>query len=138
MKKLCFLILLFISASVGREIYGYFSSLSGAFEGYKDHAAKMARSGAHEQTLEPVEGHLVDVSYILESVKREGRNNVRLAAIQSLHYETGFGVGNWGDRRIAKTRHDVIMVRKDGRWQISELQRGVTEITRLADSLGTE
>ncbi len=138
MKKLIFVLLLFFSASVGREIFDYFSSLSEAFGAYKELATKMAHVDTHQQTLEPVEGYIVDVYYILESVQREGLDNVRLVAIQSVHYKKGFGIGNFGERRVLKTRHDVLMVRADGLWQISELQQSATEVTRLGDALSTE
>ncbi len=98
----------------------------------------MAVSQRYEPPFKPLEGYILDVTYILQSIDYEGRNAVRLVAIQSVHFQKGLPGLNWWARKIAKTRHRARMTKAHGRWQISELESDATEVSTLADSFGAK
>lgn len=135
MKRLSLVLFLFVLTSAGSEVLHYSSALSEAFSAYKEQATIQAIEQRHGPSLEPLEGYILDVTYILQSIDFEGRNTVRLVAIQSVHFQKGLPTLNWWARKIAKTQHRVLMTKAHGRWQVSELEADATEVTTLADSL---
>jgi hypothetical protein len=138
LKRLSLILILFVVASAGSEILHYSRSLTEAFQAYQDQATTMAIEQRYNPRFEPLEGYILDVTYILQSIDYEGRNAVRLVAIQAVHFQKGLPTLNWWARKIAKTKHHALMTKAHGYWQISELQEDATEVTDLLDSIGTE
>ena len=138
MKRLSVVLAFFVLISAASEIYLYSTSLTEAFGAYKEQATTIARARRHDPPFKQLGGYILDVTYILVSLEHEGRNAVRLVAIQSVHLQRGLPTLNWGSRDIARTRHRALMRKSHGRWQISELEEDTTELTNLVDSFGTE
>ncbi len=138
LKRLSWILVLFVLASAGSEIFHYTNSLAEAFGAYQDQATTIAKARRHDPPFKPLGGYIIDVTYILVSVEQEGRNAVRLVAIQSVHFQRGLPTLNWGARKIARTRQRALMTKSHGRWQISELEEDTTEFATLADSFETK
>lgn len=128
MKKVYWFLSLLILVNVGIEIYVSLDDVAKASRAYQDEATLLAHSRRLEPPFTEIHGHIVDVTYILESMQRESDHAVRLVALQSVHFRKGASIGNWGSRRIARTRHHVLMIKTEGRWRISQLEEGGTEI----------
>ncbi len=138
MNKLSFLIVLFILACIGNEVYVYLNSRSDAFQNYKDYATEMAYENRRWPPFSSIEGSIVNVVYTLVSLEHEENDVIRLVAYQSVHFRKDFSLLKVGDMDIAKTRHDVLMTQEDGSWQVVELLPGLTEVKSLRDSVELE
>ena len=115
--------------SIGRGIADFMDARFGAIRAYQDQASAIARSRRHEAPFNAIPGRVVNVTYRLLSIEVEHPDELRLVAVQSVHFQKGSQLGNLVGRKIAQTRHDVLMAKDGDQWVISELNQGITEVT---------
>jgi hypothetical protein len=128
-KKLSLLLWLMVFMSIGRGVADFVDARFGALRAYQDQATAIAKALRHKPPFEEIPGHIVNVSYRLLSIECEDPYELRIAAVQSVHFQKGSQLGNLVGRKIAQTRQDVLMIKNGDQWEISELEQGVTEVT---------
>lgn len=129
MKKLFGILWLLLFLIVGTGIYDYVSSQTKAFEAYQEQARTIVVKRRHKPPFEKIEGRIANINYILISIEHEDRGRLRLTTEQTVIFQKGNRLANWEGRKFAKTRHDVLMTRTDGLWEISKIQEGTTTIS---------
>jgi hypothetical protein len=137
-RKCGFVLVLYILACIGRDLYDHFSSRNDAFRAYQEEATRLVKSRRHDPTFESVEGYIADVLYRLESLEHEAEDKIRLVAIQAVHFQRSGVINSWVGRKVAKTRQRVLMTRDRGTWRISELEEDLTEVSNLGDAFAEE
>lgn len=130
MKKLAWLLAIFVVATAIHEAYQYFAPVAEAYRSYREEARAQVLTRKDDSHFRGIEGNVLDVSYSLESAERQSDGTVRIVVIEAIQFQkaTDLGLGN---RRIAKTRQQVIMRRFEGRWVVSDLMEDQTEVTEL-------
>jgi hypothetical protein len=118
-----------IFMSIGRGVADFVDARFGAIRAYQDQASEIAKSRRNQSPFVTIRGRLVNVSYRLLEIECEHPDELRLVAVQSVHFQKGSQLGNLVGRKIAQTRHDVLMTKDGDQWVISELKQGVTEVT---------
>ncbi len=133
MKKLSFVLALFILACIGREAYEHLAVPYRAYRVYQERATAMARERRSEPPLASISGIMTDVFYSLETLDREAENKVRIVAVQSVHFERGTLVQTLGSREVARTRQHVVMMQIGDDWEISQFEEDATELSTVKD-----
>ena len=133
MKKLSFVLALFILACIGREAYEHLAVPYRAYRVYQERATAMARERRSEPPLAAISGIMTDVFYSLETLDREAENKVRIVAVQSVHFERGTLVQTLGSREVARTRQHVVMMQIGDDWEISQFEEDATELSTVKD-----
>jgi hypothetical protein len=128
-KKLSVILWLLLFSTIGRGVIDYLSSQTAAFEAYREQARAMAAERRHQPPYEEIEGRIVNISYRLLSVEHDARDQLRLSTVQSIHFQKGLRLANWEGRKIAQTRHDVVMRRTESGWEISRIQEYATTVS---------
>jgi hypothetical protein len=132
-KKLSVILWLLVFASIGSGVIDYVSSQTGAFQAYQEQARAMATDRRHIPPYKEIEGRIVNISYRLLSIEHEARDQLRLNTVQSVHFQKGFRLANWEGRKIAQTRHDVLMKRTKDGWRIFKMQEYSTTISTFGN-----
>lgn len=132
MKWLWALLFLFVLATAIKEGWDHFGPMAQAFRAYREEAEPLARSLRNDPRFRDVEGHIIHVSYQLESAERTDGGAVRIVVVESVHFQRVSESGPFGNRRVAKTRQRVLMSRKGSDWAVSRIEEDATEITELA------
>lgn len=133
MRKLPLVLLLYVLACIGREVFDYFETRLQAYRAYQSQASVLAKERRHQAPFDSIDGYIVDILYRLDSIERSTEHEVRIVAVQSVHFQRGLSVGNWGGRRIARTEHRAVMRRHGRDWQICVLHEGSTEVADLGN-----
>lgn len=131
MKKLWWLLAIFIVATAVREGLQHLGPIAEAYRAYRDAASAGAREKLGDPRFRDIEGSLIDVDYRLESGEHEGDGRVRLVVVESLRFQKLSESGPFGNRRVAQTRQSVLMSLVGDEWVISELAEEPTEIQSL-------
>lgn len=132
LKKLLWLLVIVVIATAIKDVVGYFGPMAAAFRSYRDEAATLEIGRAKAKTLRDIEGHIVDVSYHLESAEPAGDGEVRLRVVEAIQFQRGSEMQAFGNRRVAQTRQLVLMRRVDGQWAISRIEEDATEVVDLS------
>ncbi len=121
------------------DVVGYFGPMAEAYRSYRDEAKALAIDRGKTQSFRDIEGHIVDVSYHLETAEPVGDDEVRLTVREAIRFQKVSEMKPFGNRRVALTRQYVLMRRVDGRWVVSHIEEDATEITELTElDLGDE
>jgi hypothetical protein len=129
MKKLGWLLAIFVVATAVREGYDYFGPLAQAYRTYREEARAQILSRKDDARFGSIEGSVIDVSYSLESAEHLSDGSVRIVVLEAVRFRKGTDPGPLGDRWVAKTRQRVVMRRAEGRWVVSDLVEDETEVT---------
>lgn len=132
MRKLWWLVALFALATALREGIVYFGPMARAYRAYCDEAEAQVRARGGDPRFQGIEGQIVDVSYRLESSERREDGSVLLVVVEAVHFQKFSESGPFGNRRIAQTRQQVEMSPVEGRWVMSNLREGPTEVKDLS------
>lgn len=132
MKKLWWLVALFALATAVREGIDYFGPMARAYRAYSDEASAQVRGRRGDARFQEIEGDIVDVGYRLESAERREDGSVLLVVLEAVHFQKFSESGPFGNRRIAQTRQHVEMSQVEGRWVVSDLREGTTEVKDLS------
>ena len=139
MKKLLLFLAFVIVVTALRDVVGYFGPMAEAYRSYRDEAKALAIDRGKTQSFRDIEGHIVDVSYHLETAEPVGDDEVRLTVREAIQFQKVSEMKPFGNRRVALTRQYVLMRRVDGRWVVSHIEEDATEITELTElDLGDE
>ena len=136
MKKLLLFLAFVIVVTALRDVVGYFGPMAEAYRSYRDEAKALALDRGKTHSFRNIEGHIVDVSYRLETAEPVGDDEVRLTVREAIQFRRVSEMKPFGNRRVALTRQYVLMRRADGRWVVSHIEEDATEITELADING--
>ncbi len=136
MKKLLLFLAFVIVVTALRDVVGYFGPMAEAYRSYRDEAKALALDRGKTHSFRTIEGHIVDVSYRLETAEPVGDDEVRLTVREAIQFRKVSEMKPFGNRRVALTRQYVLMRRADGRWVVSHIEEDATEITELADING--
>lgn len=131
MKKLWWLLAIFVAATAVKEGFDHLGPIAEAYRAYRESAAAEARTKLGEPRFRDIEGSLIDVDYRLESGEREGDGRVRLVVVESLRFQKLSESGPFGNRRVAQTRQSVLMSLVGGKWVVSELVEEPTLVQSL-------
>jgi len=131
-KKLWWLVALFALATAVREGIDYFGPMARAYRAYSDEASAQVRGRRGDARFQEIEGDIVDVGYRLESAERREDGSVLLVVLEAVHFQKFSESGPFGNRRIAQTRQHVEMSQVEGRWVVSDLREGTTEVKDLS------
>lgn len=131
MKKLLLLLAFVVVVTALRDIVGYFGPMAAAFRSYSDEATAAALERGKSKSFRDVDGHIVDVSYHLETAEPVGDGEVRLTVREAIQFQRVSEMKPFGNRRVAVTRQYVWMRRIDDRWVVSHLEQDATELTEL-------
>jgi len=134
-KKISLLLMLFVLACVGRELFDYISARQAAYLAYEDQATKLARSHRRDLPFADIGGYIIDVMYDLESITRKTEHEFEIVAVQAVHFQRGLPFLNWGARQIVKTRQKALMRRSEGQWLVSELEENTSAPAYLSESV---
>lgn len=133
MKKLWWLLAIFIAATAVKDGLDYFGPIAEAYRAYREVAIAEAGSKRDDPRFSGIEGNLVDIDYRLESGEKEGDGRVRLVVVESLRFQKLSESGPFGNRRVAQTRQNVLMTLVKGEWIVSELVEQAPEVRSLDD-----
>jgi len=133
-KKLLWLLAIFIMATAARDVFLYFGPMASAYRTYRDEANARALAEGKPKALGQVEGNLVAVRHRLESAERVGDDRVRLVVVEVLQFQRFSETMSHGNRRVAQTRQYVLMSRIDDEWIVSRVEHDATELTELTDT----
>lgn len=131
MKKLLLFLAFVVVVTALRDVVGYFGPMAEAYRSYRDEATTLALDRGKTQSLRDIEGHIVGVSYRLETAEPMGDEKVRLTVREAIQFRKGSEMVPFGNRRVALTRQYVSMSLVDGRWVVSGIEEDATEITEL-------
>ena len=138
MKKLLLFLAFVIVVTALRDVVGYFGPMAGAYRSYRDEATALALDRGKTRSFRDIEGHIVDVSYHLETAELVG-DEVRLTVREAIPFQKVSEMKPFGNRRVAVTRQYVSMSRVNGRWVVSHIEQDSTAITELYEvDLGDE
>ena len=138
MKKLLLFLAFVIVVTALRDVVGYFGPMAGAYRSYRDEATALALDRGKTRSFRDIEGHIVDVSYHLETAELVG-DEVRLTVREAIRFQKVTELKPFGNRRVAVTRQYVSMSRVNGRWVVSHIEQDSTAITELYEvDLGDE
>ena len=135
MNRISLILMLFVLACVGRELFDDISARKAAYLAYEEQATNLARSHRNDLPFADVEGYIIDVMYDLESITRKAEHELEIVAVQAVHFQRGLPFLNWGSRQIVKTRQRVLMRRSEERWLISELEENASDPAYLGESV---
>ncbi len=139
MKKLLLFLAFVIVVTALRDVVGYFGPMAEAYRSYRVEAKALAIDRGKTRSFRDIEGHIVDVSYHLETAEHAGDDEVRLTVREAIQFRKVSEMKPFGNRRVALTRQYVLMRRVDGRWVVSHIEEDATEITELTElDLGDE
>ena len=139
MKKLLLFLAFVVVVTALRDVVGYFGPMAEAYRSYRDEATALALDRGKTRSFRDIEGHIVDVSYHLETAEPIGDDEVRLAVREAIQFQKVSEMKPFGNRRVAVTRQYVLMRRVDRRWVMSHIEEDATEITELTElDLGDE
>ena len=139
MKKLLLFLAFVVVVTALRDVVGYFGPMAEAYRSYRDEATALALDRGKTRSFRDIEGHIVDVSYHLETAEPIGDDEVRLTVREAIQFQKVSEMNPFGNRRVAVTRQYVLMRRVDGRWVVSHIEEDATEITALTElDLGDE
>jgi hypothetical protein len=130
-KWLIGLLALFVLATAIQSGWDHFGPMAQAFRAYREQAEPEVRSRRNDPRFRDVEGHIINVSYELESAERTDDGAVRLVVLEAVHFQKVSESGPFGNRRVAKTRKRVLMVRSNSEWTSSRVEEESTEVTEL-------
>ncbi len=133
MKKLLLFLAFVIVVTALRDVVGYFGPMAEAYRSYRDEAKALVIDRGKTQSFRDIEGHIVDVSYHLETAEPLGDDEVRLTVREAIQFQKVSEMKPFGNRRVALTRQYVLMRRVDGRWVVSHIEEDATEITELTE-----
>lgn len=131
MKKLLLFLAFAVVVTALRDVVGYFGPMAEAYRSYRDEATALALDRGKTRSFRDIEGHIVDVSYHLETAEPIGDDEVRLTVREAIQFQKASEMKPFGNRRVAVTRQYVSMSRVDGRWVVSRIEEDATEITEL-------
>ncbi len=131
MKKLLLFLAFVIVVTALRDVVGYFGPMAEAYRSYRDEAKALALDRGKTHSFRNIEGHIVDVSYHLETAVPTGDDEVRLTVREAIQFRKGSEMVPFGNRRVALTRQYVSMSRVDGRWVVSRIEEDATVINEL-------
>jgi len=138
LKKLLLFLAFVIVVTALRDVVGYFGPMAGAYRSYRDEATALALDRGKTRSFRDIEGHIVDVSYHLETAELVG-DEVRLTVREAIPFQKVSEMKPFGNRRVAVTRQYVSMSRVNGRWVVSHIEQDSTAITELYEvDLGDE
>lgn len=132
MKKLLWLLVIVVIATAIKDVVGYFGPMAAAFRSYRDEAEALELGRAKAKALRDVDGHIVDVSYHLETAEPVGDGEVRLTVVEAIQFQRMSEMQAFGNRRVAQTRQFVLMRRVDGKWAIAHIEENATEVVDLS------
>ena len=139
MKKLLWLLAFVVIVTALRDVVGYFGPMAQAFRNYRDEATALALDRGKSKAFRNIDGHIVDVSYHLETAEPVADGEVRLTVREAIQFQRVSEMKPFGNRRVAVTRQYVSMRRVDERWVVSGIEEDATEITELSEvDLGEE
>ncbi len=139
MKKLLLFLAFVVVVTALRDVVGYFGPMAEAYRSYRDEATALALDRGKTRSFRDIEGHIVDVSYHLETAEPIGDDEVRLTVREAIQFQKVSEMKPFGNRRVAVTRQYVLMRRVDRRWVVSHIEEDATEITELTElDLGDE
>ena len=139
MKKLLLFLAFVVVVTALRDVIGYFGPMAEAYRSYRDEATALALDRGKTRSFRDIEGHIVDVSYHLETAEPIGDDEVRLTVREAIQFQKVSEMKPFGNRRVAVTRQYVLMRRVDRRWVVSHIEEDATEITELTElDLGDE
>jgi hypothetical protein len=133
MKKIWWLLLLFIIATGVREALDHFGPMAQAFRAYREQAEADVRATKNDARFQGIEGNIISVSHRLESAERNEDGGVRLVVVEAVQFQRFTESGPFGNRRVAQTRQHVVMTRREDRWVLSDFREDSTEVTELSD-----
>lgn len=131
MKKLLLFLAFVVVVTALRDVVGYFGPMAEAYRSYRDDATALALDRGKLRSFRHIEGHIVDVSYHLETAEPTGDDQVRLIVREAIQFRKGSEMVPFGNRRVAVTRQYVSMSRVGGHWVVSNIEEDATEITEL-------
>ncbi len=139
MKKLLLFLAFVVVVTALRDVVGYFGPMAEAYRSYRDEATALALDRGKTRSFRDIEGHIVDVSYHLETAEPIGDDEVRLTVREAIQFQKVSEMKPFGNRRVAVTRQYVLMRRVDRRWVMSPIEEDATELTELTEiDLGDE
>ena len=139
MKKLLLFLAFVVVVTALRDVVGYFGPMAEAYRSYRDEATALALDRGKTRSFRDIEGHIVDVSYHLETAEPIGDDEVRLTVREAIQFQKVSEMKPFGNRRVAVTRQYVLMRRVDRRWVMSHIEEDATELTELTEiDLGDE
>ena len=139
MKKLLLFLAFVVVVTALRDVVGYFGPMAEAYRSYRDEATALTLDRGKARSFRNIEGHIVDVSYHLETAEPVGDDQVLLTVREAIRFQKVSEMKPFGNRRVAVTRQYVSMMRVDGRWVVSHIEEDATEITELNEiDLGDE
>ncbi|GMR24497.1 MAG: hypothetical protein BMS9Abin37_3049 [Acidobacteriota bacterium] len=139
MKKLLLFLAFVVVVTALRDVVGYFGPMAEAYRSYRDQATALALDRGKTRSFRNIDGHIVDVSYHLETAEPIGDDEVHLTVREAIQFQKASEMRPFGNRRVAVTRQYVSMSRVDGRWVVSHIEEDATEITELNElDLGDE
>ena len=131
MKKLLLLLAFVVVVTALRDVVGYFGPMAEAFRSYREEATVVALARGKSKSFRDIDGHIVDVSYHLETAEHVGDGEVRLTVREAIQFQRVSEMKPFGNRRVAVTRQYVLMRRVDDRWVVSNIEEDSTAITEL-------
>jgi hypothetical protein len=134
MKKLLWLLAMFVVATAIRESYEFFGPLAQAYRAYREEARAQLLTRRDDARFGSIEGSVVEVTYSLESAEHQPDGSVRIVVLEAVQFRSASDPGPL-NRRVAKTRQRVVMRRFEGRWVVSELMEDETEVTEIGSAL---
>ena len=114
-----------------RDVVGYFGPMTEAYRSYRDDAKALVLDRVKTKSFRDIEGHIVDVSYHLETAEPVGDDEVRLTVRETIQFQKVSEMKPFGNRRVALTRQYILMRRVDGRWVVSQIEEDAVEITEF-------
>ncbi len=139
MKKLLLFLGFVVVVTALKDVVGYFGPMAEAYRSYRDEAEALALDRGKTQSFRNIEGHIIDVSYHLETAEKLRDDEVRLTVREAIQFQKGSELQSFGNRRVAITRQYVLMRRVDGRWVVSHIEEDATTINELNElDLGDE
>lgn len=135
LKKLLLLLAFVVVVTALRDVVGYFGPMAEAFRSYRDEATASALARGKSKAFGDVDGHIVDVSYHLETAEPIGEGEVRLTVREAIQFQRMSEMKPFGNRRVAVTRQYVSMRRVDGRWVVAKVEADATELTELSEAV---
>lgn len=133
LKKLLWLLALMVVATAMRDVVRYFGPMAAAYRNYRDEATAATLARGKTKAFRDIEGHIIDVSYHLESAEPAGEDQVRLVVVEAIQFQKVSEMGPFGNRRVARTRQHVTMSHVDGAWIVSHVEQDATEVGDLSE-----
>lgn len=131
MKKLWWLLALFIIATAVKDGLDRLGPVAEAYRVYREQATAGAVAKSAEPPFRDIEGSFHDVTYTLESGELQSDGRVKLVVVEAIQFQKLSESGPFGNRRIAQTRQTVLMAQVNGEWVVSELAEEATEVRSL-------